>query len=92
MRGITLKTRTAGTAKIEVRKYDNVRICPVALINYYLDKTADPDRDDHLFVSMVKPHKAVHIDTVRRWITTVMQMAGIDVGLFKPHSTRAAVT
>ena len=45
-----------------------------------------------LFISTQKPHKSVTIDTIGRWIKTVMIDAGIDMCLFSPHSTRAAAT
>ena len=31
-------------------------------------------------------------DTISRWLKSAMQLAGIDIGIFKPHSTRAAAT
>ena len=45
-----------------------------------------------LFISYVKPHKAVSKDIISRWIRTVMMNAGLDVTTFKPHSTRSAAT
>ena len=32
------------------------------------------------------------MDTIRRWIVTVLGAAGIDTNVFKAHSTRAAAT
>ncbi|KAJ8021950.1 hypothetical protein HOLleu_39297 [Holothuria leucospilota] len=43
-----------------------------------------------LFISYVKPYKPVSRDTLGRWIKTVLASAGIDVGVFKAHSTRSA--
>ena len=40
----------------------------------------------------MKPHPGVTKDTIARWIRTVMLEAGLDVGTFKPHSTRSAAT
>ena len=31
-------------------------------------------------------------DTIARWVHTVMMGAGLDVAIFKPHSTRSAAT
>jgi hypothetical protein len=45
-----------------------------------------------LFVTLVKPFKHVFRDTISRWIRSVMKDAGVDVTIFKPHSTRAAST
>ncbi|KAK3095290.1 hypothetical protein FSP39_012863 [Pinctada imbricata] len=47
---------------------------------------------DELFIGTMKPFKGVSRDTVRRWIKTVMKNAGVDIQVFKPHSTRAAST
>ena len=40
----------------------------------------------------MKPHKAVSKDTTSRWIKVTLGLAGIGGNVFKPHSTRAAVT
>ena len=45
-----------------------------------------------LLISYVKPHKPVVKDTVARWVTKIMQTAGIDTSIFAPHSTRSAST
>ena len=45
-----------------------------------------------LFISTVRPYKAVSKDTISRWIKVTLDLAGIDVRIFKPHSTRAAAT
>lgn len=91
--GAHLKTKRPGTAVITLKAFpSDPRICVVTLIRLYVEKTKLLRQDDSLLVSPVKPHKAVHIDTIRRWIMNVMKLAGIDVNLFKPHSTRAAST
>ena len=59
----------------------------------YLDGTsALRGGAQQLFVSYSKPFKSVSRDTISRWVKTVMQKSGIDVNLFKQHSTRAAAT
>jgi len=68
----------------------DIRICPVNMIQKYVEKTKDLRSDDIFFVSVVKPHKAVHVDTIRRWILLVLHQAGIDTKKFKAHSTRSA--
>jgi site-specific recombinase XerD len=45
-----------------------------------------------LFVSFVKPHKAVTKDTIARWVKSILQQSGIDTDKFTCHSTRAAST
>ena len=44
-----------------------------------------------LFISFHKRHKAVSKDTISRWLKCVLEEAGIDMSIFKPHSTRAAI-
>ena len=43
-----------------------------------------------LFISPYKPHRAVSAATIGRWIKFTMYQAGIDVEVFKAHSTRSA--
>ncbi|XP_068749289.1 uncharacterized protein [Montipora capricornis] len=72
---------------------DNPNICVVTTLKAHLDRTsALRGGAQQLFVSYSKPFKPVSRDTISRWVKTVMQKSGIDVNLFKPHSTRAAVT
>ena len=71
-------------------------ICPVAALEAYERHTADlrtPDQDTNpLCIAYVKPHKPVISSTISRWIRNLMQLSGIDVSIFKSHSTRAAST
>ena len=68
-------------------KEDN-RVCVYSVLTEYIERTL-PHR---LFLSFVKPFQAVSRDTISRWIKAVMIQSGIDVKVFKPHSTRAAST
>ena len=45
-----------------------------------------------LFVSIAKPYKNVSKDTIARWMKHVMSLSGINISVFKPHSTRAVST
>ena len=47
---------------------------------------------EQLFLSHIKPHKVVSKPTIARWIKEFLGMAGIDIGVYKAHSTRAAAT
>ena len=69
----------------------NPSICVVKALKEYLKRT-DPIRlnETQLFLSFCKPHRAISRSTVSRWIKTILFEAGIDVTIFKPHSTRAA--
>lgn len=74
---------------------DNKLICPVEALNQYVSKTESlrsqgQDRVTRLFIGCVKPHKPVTSSTVARWLKTVLEKTGIDVSIFKAHSTRSA--
>ena len=91
--GEALKTKAAGTARIEIKPFDmDKAVCVVTLIKMYIRRTRAIILDDTVFLSFVKPHRAVHVDTIRRWIMDIMSEAGIETASFKPHSTRAAST
>lgn len=48
------------------------------------------DDRSSLFVSHQAPHKPVGSQTLSRWTTDLLKMAGVDVSIFKSHATRAA--
>ena len=48
--------------------------------------------DTALFLITVRPYKGGSSDTIARWINNTMQEAGINTGLFSPHSFRSAAT
>lgn len=68
-------------------------ICVVTTLNMYLDHTSLlRGSNKQLFISYLKPYNAVSRSTISRWIKIVMINSGINVQMFKPHSTRAAAT
>ena len=71
---------------------DDIRLCIVNTLSVYLQRTEQLRNSSKLFISTVKPHKAVSKDTISRWIKVTLGLAGIDGNVFKPHSTRAAAT
>ncbi len=74
-------------------KYDvDADVCPYACLEEYLLRTKPARTDDYLLVSFIKPHKAVGAQTVARWIKSVLKDAGIDIAIFKPHSSRHAAS
>ena len=48
--------------------------------------------ETRLLISFKKPHKCILRDTLRRWMKTVLDLAGIRMDVFTPHSTRTAPT
>ena len=79
---------------LELNKYPpDGELCPVALINKYLVATnVLRNGEQKLFLSYKKPHKPVCKGTLARWCTKVLHDAGVDINVFKSHSTRGAST
>ncbi|XP_041975806.1 uncharacterized protein LOC121730731 [Aricia agestis] len=68
-------------------------ICPASTLRAYIDRSKDIIRpENYLFVSFRKPYKNVSPQTLSRWIKITLQDSGIDVSIFKSHSTRHAAT
>ena len=69
----------------------NQTLCPVAMLKRYITRTY-PLRgtETKLFISYIKPHKAVTSSTVARWLRGTLDQAGIDSTIFGAHSTRGA--
>ena len=56
------------------------RLCVVTTLEEYLRRTAPlRGNGDRLFISYISPYKSVSLDTIGRWIKTVMALAGIVV-------------
>ena len=69
----------------------NPTLCPVRTLSVYLDKTNQVQGSEtKLFLSFIKPHKAVTSSTIARWLRTILEQAGIDTEIFSAHSTRGA--
>ena len=69
------------------------RLCVVLCLKEYLKRTSViRGQQKQLLLSFVKPHSAVSKDTLSRWIKTIMEKAGVDMNIFKTHSTRSAST
>ena len=79
---------------------ENPDLCPVECLNTYLeisDKWRSKDKDDvpipsQLLLSHIKPHETVSKPTIARWLKDILNLAGIDIGIYKAHSTRAAAS
>ena len=70
------------------------RLCVVSYMHAYLDRT-DSFRsadDTFFFVTYGHPNGEASRDSIKRWITDVLRDAGIDLTIFKAHSTRSALT
>ena len=47
-------------------------------------------KHEQLLLSFVKPHGPISRDTLSRWTLLVLSNAGVDVSLYRGHSTRGA--
>lgn len=88
------KTSRPGVSptRIEIARYDpDTTICPLACFREYINRTKSFRGDEtKLFLSYVKPYKAVSRDTISRWTKATLKLCGIDTSVFSAHSTRAA--
>ena len=76
-----------------LRRTPSTKLCVCSHLTEYIRRTKSlRGAETKLFISFVNPHKRVSRDTISRWIRTTMQSAGIDISMFKPHSTRMAAT
>ena len=71
---------------------DNESLCVVKHLKEYLHKTMQL-RNGHfqLLLSYQRPHCPVSKDTISRWTKSVLESAGIDVNIYKGHSTRSCI-
>ena len=70
-------------------------LCVVSALNEYLKRTETWRANEgkfQLLLSYMKPHMEVHSSTVSRWIKEILKETGVDVDVFKGHSTRSAST
>ena len=71
-------------------------LCPVAALRKYEERIKclkETEVQTKLLLGKVKPHNSVTLSTVARWLRSMMEKAGIDISMFKAHSTRGvAVT
>lgn len=83
---------STATSSVTVNEFtpDN-RICLPATLKAYIKETEKlRDEEKKLFISFIKPYKAVSRDTISRWTKQVLKNSGIDTQIFTSHSTRAA--
>ena len=68
-------------------------LCVVTHLREYIARTLElRESESKLLISYVRPHRAVSKDTIARWVRTVMMGAGLDVAIFKQHTTSSAAT
>ena len=82
----------SSSPRINIAAYEpDSTICPLTCLKAYINKTkALRSSETKLFVSYVRPHKAVSRDTVSRWTKDTLRLCSIDTKVFTAHSTRSA--
>ena len=70
----------------------NPSICVVETLRDYISRTSSIRSDSQLFIITQKPYSGASKDTIAKWIKLGLNLAGIDLSLFTPHSTRSAST
>ena len=90
------KTQRTGEPlrRVEYTAFENKKLCPVAHIQEYLTRTATwrSSSGSQLLLSFRRPHRPVATSTVARWLRSVLEASGIDMEIFRAHSTRGAAT
>lgn len=77
---------------LQLKKYTpDRRLCVYSVFLEYINRTKHiRGSESRLFVSYMKPHKAVTSTTISRWLKSVMFLSGIDIKRFQSHSIRGA--
>jgi hypothetical protein len=72
---------------VVLRSFGDKRLCPVALLEEYLNRTSYQGRCDSLFLTTTVPYGPAAKGTIKRWVLSVLSEAGVQG---TPGSTRAA--
>ena len=68
------------------------RLCILRVFKEYIKLTEKLRQSPQLLVSYKKPFASVTMDTVSRWVLSVLKKAGVDTAKYGSHSTRGAST
>ena len=74
------------------------KLCVLQCLQTYQEKTRvfrpilSPSQLNQLLISYRRPHAPVKTCTIVRWIEAVLGKAGVDINIFKAHSSRSAST
>lgn len=83
------KVGRANSFVLKISHYKDERVCPMHCILYYLSKTKNVRKSRSLLISYVT-FLNISTSTIARWLRTVLDLSGIDISIFKPHSYRSA--
>ena len=70
---------------------ENPKICVVRSLTAYVERTKGLGKSTQLLVSFISPHKPISSQSVSRWLSIALRMAGIELN-YTGHSTRGAST
>ena len=70
----------------------NKSICPVHVINEYLQVRLTRSAVHQLLITTTQPYREAKSDTIANWIKMTMADSGIGTGTFQTHRCRAAST
>ena len=71
---------------------EDPRLCIVTVLKEYIQRIEQLRKSQKLFVTYTKPYNHPAISTLSNWIKLVLQLAAVNVKLFKTHSTRSSST
>jgi hypothetical protein len=77
-------------APLVFHPFDEDNLSVIKTLETYLLRTSQIRNNSRLFLSYIKPHKSVSTDTIGRWLKICMAKSGVNISLYKPHSTRSA--
>lgn len=72
----------------------NRKLCVVSAIDIYLKRSLQwrAGSKCQLLLSTIQPHNEVAKSTISGWVKAVLENSGVDINIFKAHSSRSAST
>lgn len=85
--------RKPNTVLVIPTYHHNPKLCVVQVLKQYLSVTRIlRGNNNELFISYINPHSSVTSQTLSRWLTDVLKLAGIDTTIYHGHSFRHSAT
>lgn len=92
---ITDPIKTSGLNRVQPTLYlpffkERPKLCPALTLKKYIDATKVFRKKEHdfVFLTIKRPHSVASKQTLSKWVKKMLELAGIDISQFKPHSTR----
>ena len=74
---------------VRIKRFQEKKVCPYNAICHYIQRTSRIRKTQFLLITTMD-HNPIAPATLSRWVKSVLTEAGVDVQVFKPHTTRAA--